>query len=43
MKLAAELDFVVEKFKQIRNLESYAEEELLCASYGTQYNGKEEV
>lgn len=26
MKLAPELDFVVEKFKQIRNLESYAEE-----------------
>lgn len=26
MKLAAELGFVVEKFKQIRNLESYAEE-----------------
>lgn len=25
MKLAQELDFVVEKFKQIRNLESYAE------------------
>lgn len=24
MKLAAELDFVVEKFKQIRNLETYA-------------------
>jgi hypothetical protein len=24
MKLAAELDFVVEKFKQIRNLEDYA-------------------
>ena len=26
MKLAPELDFLVEKFKQIRNLESYAEE-----------------
>ena len=26
MKLSAELGFVVEKFKQIRNLESYAEE-----------------
>lgn len=26
MKLAAELDFVVEKFKQIRDLESYAKE-----------------
>ena len=25
MKLAAELDFVVEKFKQIKNLEEYAE------------------
>lgn len=25
MKLAAELDYVVEKFKQIRNLEEYAE------------------
>lgn len=24
MKLAAELDFVVEKFKQIKNLETYA-------------------
>lgn len=37
MKLAAELDFVVEKFKQIRNLESYAEELKKSGNY------KEEV